>query len=332
VASFTANSNTPTNPTGASAWLGPTTPFGAVFGSSQGKPYLNVPTAPGTTPSTTTFTFAGPTPAQGWGFALGDVDADQVTITATGPGGPLTAAQLGFQGVFNYCAVTPTPSACTAGPFTDVPTWDPVTSTLVGNVADTQGPAGWFRPSASITTLTFLLTPRSGIPIVQVWFAALTADIAGSIAAQTDTGPVPPPPGGVVELHTPTGAPVVDPVGAPIISPVAADGTYAFNDVTAAVYSLVVDPPPGYQAPAPIVVDASAGDVTVAPVVEQQVPPTTTTEPPTTEPPTTEPLTMPAQLPATGSSSIGPEAYVALLAAAGGALLIVISRRRARSS
>lgn len=37
-------------------------------------------------PSTTTYTFATPTPAGGWGFVLGDVDADQVLVQATGPG------------------------------------------------------------------------------------------------------------------------------------------------------------------------------------------------------------------------------------------------------
>src|SRR5687768_10015196 len=42
-ATFVSTSNTVTNPTGASAFLGPGTPFGAVFGSSQDQPYLNVP-------------------------------------------------------------------------------------------------------------------------------------------------------------------------------------------------------------------------------------------------------------------------------------------------
>ena len=84
-ATFMSNSNTITNPGGAAAFLNATTPFGAFFGSSQGRPYLNVPAAPGALPSTVTYTFATPTPATGWGFNLGDIDADTVQIAATGP-------------------------------------------------------------------------------------------------------------------------------------------------------------------------------------------------------------------------------------------------------
>lgn len=114
LAGFVTDSTTPTIPSGASSFLGPLTPFGAVFGSSQDEPYLNVRTAVGITPSTTTFTFDTATPPFGWGFALGDIDADTVTISGTDKAGDaLTPAELGFMGVFNYCSVSPQPGSCT---------------------------------------------------------------------------------------------------------------------------------------------------------------------------------------------------------------------------
>ena len=68
-AAFTTNSNSPTLPSGVSAFLNTATPFGAAFGSSQDHVYLSPRLAAGNTPSTTTFTFASPTPPSGWGFA-----------------------------------------------------------------------------------------------------------------------------------------------------------------------------------------------------------------------------------------------------------------------
>ena len=72
-------------PSGASAFLGPGTPPGAKYGSSAGNPYL-VLRARADTPtgrSTTTYTFDAPTPDTGWAFVLGDIDADQVAVSAT---------------------------------------------------------------------------------------------------------------------------------------------------------------------------------------------------------------------------------------------------------
>ena len=129
------------------------TPFGQVYGSSQNKGYLNLRPAAdnAASPSITTYTFASPTPAAGWGFVLGDVDADQVLVRATGPGGAAVAVgDLGFQGVFNYCDVpSPRPGSCSgvAAPF-DLPTWDPATGILRGNAAalDTVVQAAGSKP------------------------------------------------------------------------------------------------------------------------------------------------------------------------------------------
>lgn len=74
VASYSSDSRADTAvPTGASNWIPADAPFGGVYGSSQGMPYLNLRPAAdnATSPSTTTYEFSSPTPVAGWGFALG---------------------------------------------------------------------------------------------------------------------------------------------------------------------------------------------------------------------------------------------------------------------
>ncbi|WP_420122596.1 DUF7507 domain-containing protein [Nakamurella sp.] len=173
--------------TGTSTWLPAGSPPGAEFGSSQGQAYLNLRPASDDAAgaSVTTYTFATPTPGSGWGFVLGDIDADQVTVTATDPDGhPVPATDLGFAGVFNYCDATPRSSTCSglAAPY-DVPTWDPATATLTGNAdaTDTVGAAGWFRPTAPLETLTLTFRGRSGFPVFQTWFATQTRAVSGTV-------------------------------------------------------------------------------------------------------------------------------------------------------
>jgi hypothetical protein len=161
---------------GAGTWLPASTPFGAVFGSSQGQPYASVRYAASQTPSTTTFTFSSPTPTSGWGFTLGDIDADAVTVSATDAAGdPVPIAGLGFEGTFNYAGNA------------DLPTWDAGTGTLTGSGSDTTGAAGWFRPTAPLRTLTFVFSVQTGFPIYQVWFAAQEQAVTTTTAAPTST-------------------------------------------------------------------------------------------------------------------------------------------------
>ena len=224
---------------GASTWLAAGTPVGAKYGSSQGRPYLNLrPKADSpTAPSTTTYSFAAPTPTSGWTFVLGDIDADKVQVRAIGPDGALlSAAQLGYRGGFNYCApgVAGKPS-CT-GSAADVPAWDPATLTLTGNAAatDTNGSAGWFEPNAPISALTFLFTQRSGLPVYQTWFASLARDITGTVAATTGS-----PGGATLTLRDADGAVVATTTSAP-------DGSYAFTGVQASDgYTVTLSPPAG---------------------------------------------------------------------------------------
>ncbi|WP_449407076.1 MSCRAMM family protein [Microbacterium maritypicum] len=225
---------------GASVWLAEGTPVGAKYGSSVGQSYLNLrPRADNaTSPSTTTYSFATATPSAGWTFVLGDIDADSVRIQAVGPNGQtLTAAQLGFQGGFNYCApgVTGKPS-CT-GDAADVPTWDPATLTLTGNAAatDTSGASAWFEPSASISSLSFVFTRRAGFPVYQTWFASIARDVTGTV-----TDPATTPQAGVTVTLTDANGAVV---GTTTTLP---DGSYSFPGVVAAPgYTARVTPPGG---------------------------------------------------------------------------------------
>ncbi|MFJ2535761.1 MSCRAMM family protein [Microbacterium maritypicum] len=218
---------------GASVWLAEGTPVGAKYGSSIGQPYLNLrPRADNaTSPSTTTYSFATPTPSAGWAFVLGDIDADSVRIQAIGSNGQtLNATELGFQGGFNYCAsgVTGKPS-CT-GSASDVPTWDPVTLTLTGNpaAADTSGAAAWFEPAAAISSLSFVYTRRAGFPVYQTWFASIAHDVTGTV-----TDPTAAPRAGVTVTLTDANNTVVG------TTTTLADGSYSFPGVVAA---------PGYTA------------------------------------------------------------------------------------
>ena len=81
-------------PSGLTTFLGTGTPPGLKYGTSRGSSYLalrpraDTPTAP----STTTYTFADPTPDTGWAFVLGDVDSDQVEVRATDEDGTAVPA------------------------------------------------------------------------------------------------------------------------------------------------------------------------------------------------------------------------------------------------
>lgn len=232
-------------PSGASSYLNATTPFGAAFGSSQNKPYLVLRTASGLAPSTTTLSFASPPTPGSWGFALGDVDADMVQVSATDQSGrAVPVADLGFQSTFNYCNGSPLPSACAGSTSTDQPVWDSNTGTLTGNVVDTNGASGWFRPRVRIKTLSLRFSMQTGIPVYQLWVAA-EATTPPPVKPPV-TLPVPPPV--VVDPGTPTVIvvpPVIDhrrPVE--IIAPPKHGTTSQLGDG-----NLLYTPNPGYTGP-----------------------------------------------------------------------------------
>ena len=219
---FATDASSVTTPAGAGTYLGAGTPFGQDFGSSRGHAYVVIRPATGGKPSTTTITFA--TPASNWGFALGDVDAETVQVSATGPDG--NPVDVGYQGAFNYCATTPKPSSCGSAPATDLPTWN--AGTLRGNGPDTAGASGWFRPAKPIASLTLRMTVLTGKPVYQLWIAAHptpppTTTTTGTTTATTTTTPEPTTtPGPTTTTHEVVAQPRPKP---PTAEPLPATGT-----------------------------------------------------------------------------------------------------------
>ncbi|GAB6857301.1 hypothetical protein JCM13591A_14060 [Microbacterium xylanilyticum] len=254
---------------GASVWLAESTDVGAKYGSSRDQQYLNLrPRADNaTSPSETTYTFAHPTPTSNWTFVLGDIDADQVRITAVGPdGSALSAAQLGSRGGFNYCAPGLAGKPSCTGDAADVPTWDAATTTLTGNATatDTSGAAAWFEPNAPISSLTFTFTRRAGFPVYQTWFAAITRTISGTVTDSTAGGPAD---GTTVRLIGSDGSVLGE-------TTTSADGAYAFSDVLATDgYRVEITPPAGKISDEPTrTVDVTIADVTADFAVRDIVP------------------------------------------------------------
>lgn len=261
---------------GENNWLSAGTPVGQKYGSSRDQEYLNLrPRVDSPTgASTTTYTFDTPTPASGWTFVLGDIDADQVQVSATGASGRLlTADELGFRGGFNYCAPGLTGKPSCTGAADDVPTWDATTRTLTGNAAalDTSGAAGWFEPTEQVSTLTLSFTRRAGFPVYQTWFAALARDVSGVVTDVTP-GAEGPLEGATLTLVGPLGQTLATAFSGP-------DGSYSFEGFTAtAGYQVEVTPPDGKIATTPVrlpadlsVTDATAVDFAVRDIVPAAV-------------------------------------------------------------
>lgn len=159
-----------------SATLTGSTPFGAQYGTSSGKTYLSIGlTISAAEPASTTLTFASATPTAGWSFALGDVDAESVAISAIGEGGAALNVNGWYVGSFNYQSGQ-----------TDQPTW--ASNLLSGRGSDTSGAAAWFTPNAAVTSITF--TQRrlvAGGPSYQLWLATDPATFPTTTSSTTST-------------------------------------------------------------------------------------------------------------------------------------------------
>jgi hypothetical protein len=331
---YTTTSTTTKSPTGESAWLGASTGFGQHFGSTRSQAYAYLSPGAGGV-STTTLTFAGAPPA-GWGFALGDIDADFVEITATDTAGPIPAASLGAllnaqdttnNPPLNYCNNSPKPSSCSgAGPFTDTPLWFPTGTTVgattyanpivLGHGSDTSGAYDWFLPSSTIRTLTLTYHALSGFPTYQFWLVAsaplttITGEVAPPVGETTD------PPGTMVELENPDGTPVLDIENKPVLVPVSPSGGYRF-EAAEGTYELAFEVPAGFEPIAAEMINATAPTETAAPVELAADPPA---------------VTSPAapRLPTTGVDPFAPLTAATLLLIAGCAA-VLFARRGLRS-
>ncbi|MFB9643506.1 hypothetical protein [Agromyces lapidis] len=309
--SVTSDSIALTEASGASAFLNASTDFGTEYGSSRLQPYLTIrpktgalaPTPPAVDnpPPSRTVVDLGASRGDDWGFALGDIDADWVFVTAFDDAGvQLPVDALGALTPGNYCAAgSPKPSTCAGpGPFTDLPRWVGsgtlvdfgitfVEGTLVGNFTDTTGAYLGFRPDPAVRRIELLYGAVNGSPSYQFWLAVAAAKttVTGTVELE---GGAPPPPGTVVEVDDADGEPVRDVTGEELQVPVDENGDFTVELPQAGEYTLVVVPPAGYTPPDPVTIDGSQAEVEVPPIAVEPVvvPPTS---PPASPPPSPSP-------------------------------------------
>jgi hypothetical protein len=324
---FSTNSTTAKAPSGESAYLGSSTGFGQYFGSTRAQPYLYLSPAAGSAPSMTTISFAGPPPA-GWGFAVGDIDADFVEIIAKdAAGNAIPGSALGAQNtdnvpVLNYCNNVPKPSSCAGpGPFVDVPGWLASGGTIGGTTyttpivkgggVDTLGAYDWFLPPTTVRSLTLVFHVQSGFPIYQLWLAA-SAPLATINGTVVPSGGGAVPAGTVAELETSDGVPVPDIDNNPVVAPVAPDGTFSFA-TEAATYDISFQVPAGFDPIPTQQVIAGAGTTQLAAVTLAATP-----------------AVPPVPTLATTGVDAAPALIAALLALLAGLVLVSARRRRIR--
>lgn len=246
-------------------WFTNATPFGSVFGASGPSDTIQVlstriDTGSLSSVATTTYTFAAPVPAGVLGFAFGDIDLDSLVISGiSGDGSPLTGAQL-VGSVFNFCDVTTgAPDDCDglSAPW-PVPVWDPETRTIsYPTDEDTDGAITWFRPTVSISSLTFTFegSDSAGSPSYRTWFAALSGQVGGTVAVPTGA------------TATPVTVELLD-VGGAVLATATTDasGVYSFPPRAAlAGYTVRLVTPAGYTVVggSSKTADLSAGNVVV---------------------------------------------------------------------
>jgi hypothetical protein len=204
----TVSSDDPSLSVASTATLTAASPPGALFGTSSGYQHLSFsPRSLGGgawASTSTTLTFESPTPTYGWAFILGDIDSEIVIVTASGPDGPVSGAELGFVSAFDLTA----PEV--------IAVWDPATGELSAPTGDdTAGSTAWFRPTVALTSLTVTTVRRQGSPTAYLWLAAQTAALAG-ILTDARSGDPEPVPGAVVDITGPDGASLPGAGGVPL--------------------------------------------------------------------------------------------------------------------
>ena len=145
-----------------SATLTGSTPFGEEYGTSRGQQYLTSAVAAGQSQGTVTLNFeSAPNPLT-WSIVVGDVDAENITLSALDLDGNEIDVREWKYVPFNY-----------ASGETDEPVWDAETQTIVGNTLDTSGASMWIRPTQdNVASITLTQIRTSGFPQYQLWVAA----------------------------------------------------------------------------------------------------------------------------------------------------------------
>lgn len=240
----------------SSSWLTSATAFGKVFGPSGPSPvkqYLStqVAGAQGTV-VTTTFTFSTPPPASALGLAFGDIDVDELAISATDREGNVIPGSALAGSTFNFCQVPENvPTECEDEITSDIPVWTP---TATGGIftpsppppddRDSAGASGWLRPTTPIKTLTAVFKAsagNTGSPSFRAWLAALGFKVTGQVTTTSGKEIE----DALVSLYGPDGA-LLDTVRTD------ANGNYRFPDFAAQPgYEVRVSPPDGYYPASP---------------------------------------------------------------------------------
>lgn len=172
------------NGTDGEDWFTKDTPFGAEFGPTGPKApevnkvrYLKI-RVDGRTVSTAVFTFERPTPANKLGFAVSDIDLDQVKITAKDSSGGSVAGQDLVGDVFNLCNVPAAvrPGECGGTRYKIKPRLKNTSNgVLVTSRKDNEssGAAAWFKPRVKIKQITFVYRGVDALnSSYRTWFAA----------------------------------------------------------------------------------------------------------------------------------------------------------------
>jgi hypothetical protein len=170
-------------------------PFGLQYGTSRGSTYLLTAVASGQTTGSVTLTFDSAPIAGTWGMALGDVDAENVTVTAKDSSGRRLNMNEFYIESFN-----------TATGQTDMPTWDPKTETLMGSGVDTQGASAWFTPSGDVKSITLTQKKLSGFPQYALWIAT---DVEQPTPVASATSSSAAPAASVSASPSPTASPTI---------------------------------------------------------------------------------------------------------------------------
>ncbi len=159
------------------------TPIGAVFGAngpSSTENYLKAESQDDTTtPIVVTVTFDSAVGAGLLGFAVSDLDTDNVTVTATGASGSaLTGAEIvgtATDSAFNFCNYPDSPCEDTAVPQI---TQNANNVVATGVESNTDGSTAWFRPSVAVKTVTFTyLNDDDSASSGRYWFAQTAAPL-----------------------------------------------------------------------------------------------------------------------------------------------------------
>lgn len=158
---------------GRTDFLNARTPFGRAYGSSEGSRYLLQRHTSEGGPWRTTYTFDAPMPANSWGIALGDLDADNIHIAAFDAQGVRHSIADWFQSSFNFCVGAVRPSGCSVHKRgRSVPEWNGRNALIrVGD--ETEGASAWLRPTWDVTTLVITWSaPDWDNSSYRIWFAA----------------------------------------------------------------------------------------------------------------------------------------------------------------